>query len=120
MKTLSVRQPWAQLLINGAKTIETRTWKTSYRGRLGIHAGLQTDHLGPWYKFAHDVVLPLGALVGSVELVDCRPMTKADEDAALCDWREGLFAWVVAVPARRDAIPMKGRLGLWDLSDELE
>jgi predicted transcriptional regulator len=38
MKVLSLTQPWASLVVGGAKRWETRTWRTSYRGPLGIHA----------------------------------------------------------------------------------
>lgn len=39
MKALTIRQPWASLIALGVKTIETRSWSTSYRGPLAIHAG---------------------------------------------------------------------------------
>jgi hypothetical protein len=38
MKALTLTQPWATLVAIGAKTIETRSWPTSYRGPLAIHA----------------------------------------------------------------------------------
>ena len=38
MKTLTLTQPWATLVAIGAKRIETRSWKTEYRGPLAIHA----------------------------------------------------------------------------------
>lgn len=38
MKTLSIRQPFASLICRGIKTIENRSWKTAYRGKLLIHA----------------------------------------------------------------------------------
>lgn len=38
MKALSIKQPWASLIAQGIKDIENRTWKTSYRGRIYIHA----------------------------------------------------------------------------------
>ena len=38
MNCLSLVQPWATLLLSGAKRYETRCWSTSYRGLLGIHA----------------------------------------------------------------------------------
>ncbi len=44
MRTLTLTQPWATLVALGAKTIETRSWQTSYRGPLAIHAG---QGLGP-------------------------------------------------------------------------
>ena len=43
MKAITVRQPWAQLIVTGRKTIETRPRPTSYRGRVAIHAGKVTD-----------------------------------------------------------------------------
>ena len=44
MKVLTLTQPWATLVAIGAKHIETRSWATSYRGPLAIHAG---KGLGP-------------------------------------------------------------------------
>src|SRR5690625_200028 len=44
MKALSIRQPWAWLIVNGYKDIENRTWKTDYRGKLLIHASKTFDH----------------------------------------------------------------------------
>jgi hypothetical protein len=38
MKTLSIKQPWAGLIINGVKDIENRTWQTKYRGKILVHA----------------------------------------------------------------------------------
>ena len=38
MKVLSLTEPYATLIKNGIKTIETRSWKTNYRGKLYIHA----------------------------------------------------------------------------------
>lgn len=38
MKAISIRQPWAWLVATGQKDIENRTWATSFRGRILIHA----------------------------------------------------------------------------------
>ena len=43
IKVLSVRQPWAWLICAGFKDVENRSWKTSYQGRLYIHAGKSFD-----------------------------------------------------------------------------
>jgi len=43
MKALSIRQPWAWLIVNGHKNIENRTWSTSYRGAFYVHASLKLD-----------------------------------------------------------------------------
>jgi hypothetical protein len=44
MKVLSIRQPWAWLIVNGYKDIENRTWRTNIRGPVLIHAGKEPDH----------------------------------------------------------------------------
>jgi activating signal cointegrator 1 len=38
MKAITLTQPWATLVAIGAKRIETRSWSTSYRGKIAIHA----------------------------------------------------------------------------------
>ena len=72
MKILTIRQPWASLIVAGIKDVENRSWLTSYRGRLGIHAGsrVEQDALDA-YGHLLDGDLPRGALIGSVTLVDC-------------------------------------------------
>lgn len=111
---ISVRQPWASLLVSNSKTIETRTWATKRTGLVGIHAGLKIDHYGPLHRFPNASLLPIGAVIGTVELIECRPMRPADSEAALCEYREGLFAWITTNGNFFDKpIPMKGRLGFW-------
>lgn len=57
MKALTIRQPWASLIAHGVKTIETRSWRTHYRGPIAIHAGATADldtprelHPGPKFQ----------------------------------------------------------------------
>lgn len=83
MKTLTLTQPWAQLVANGSKKIETRSWSTKYRGPLAIHAAkgfpswarktcydrffveaLFDDYDGRWQS------LPTGAILATCELVE--------------------------------------------------
>jgi|ERR1700687_42153 len=45
MKMISIRQPWASLIVSGAKDVENRTWPTRYRGTVLIHASLRADHV---------------------------------------------------------------------------
>jgi|ERR1035437_3790402 hypothetical protein len=47
MKALTLYEPWASLISIGAKTIETRSWSTSYRGPLAIHAAKRKP--APWW-----------------------------------------------------------------------
>lgn len=85
MKTLSVKQPWAYLICSGIKDIENRTWKTTYRGRVLIHASAkQFDIRGLLSGSQQEYLIakipnkmPLqnnivnGSIIGSVEIVDC-------------------------------------------------
>lgn len=85
MKILTVKQPWASLIAHGIKNIENRTWKTPFRGRISIHAsqisvknkfGALNDNQKKLACNAgligiHFDELPLGAIIGSVEIIDC-------------------------------------------------
>ncbi len=66
MKALSMKQPVPELILQGKKTIELRTWNTKFRGKFYLHASL-----GEIKGFNIDTKnLPKGAIVGSAELVD--------------------------------------------------
>jgi len=43
MKALSLKQPYAELILQGKKKIELRTWNTKFRGEFYIHASLTAD-----------------------------------------------------------------------------
>ena len=104
IKGLSVRQPWATMIVDGRKSIETRKWRTKYRGEVAIHASARPRVGG----------LPVGGIVGVAELIDCRPMTAADEVAACCKVYPGAFSWVLADIRSVEFIPCKGMLGALD------
>lgn len=120
MKTISVRQPWANLIVWGLKTIEIRTWSTHYRGKLLIHASKTVDQLGAG-RFPMDRQ-DLGALVGVVELQDVKPFTAemwselADSHLDLGSYVPGLFAWFVSNPVPFEKpIPYGGMPGLFEV-----
>lgn len=124
MKALTVKQPWASLIVEGIKDIENRTWPTKFRGRILIHAGVTktsgsiTDYINHeqnwafrekfWYS-GLDFLEPLGAIIGSVEIVDCvqnHPSIWAEQ---------GKYNWVLANPIKfTQPIPAKGKLSLWE------
>ena len=118
VRCLSVRQPWAGLVVLGEKRIECRSWPTRYRGRILIHAGLRPaetsaalvdavpDHSEP-------ILQVRGAIIGYVDLIGCRPATPEDGAAALCRVPEGWFAWLLNRPVHlQEPFPCRGRLGL--------
>jgi hypothetical protein len=109
MKILTVRQPWASLIVAGIKDVENRSWRTTYRGRLGIHAAMRFDQDAlDAYGHLLDDDLPLGALVGSVTLTDCITDSRSE-------WAEpGQWHWILTDAKKRvRPKPMTERLGLW-------
>ena len=78
MKVLTIKQPFATLIIEGLKEYEFRTWKTKYRGELLIHAGKGVDKKA-MEKFKHlNLKYPSGCIIGKVTLTDC---IKIDDEA---------------------------------------
>src|SRR5262245_57921137 len=129
MKCLSLIQPWATLVILGVKRNDTRSWRTRYRGRVFIHASRQFPErfralcsVEPYRSvlrqgaFYHSADLPTGALIGTVELVDCLPADEAADclaDVGHC--RPEHWKWQLDRPiALPQPIPYRGRLGLFD------
>lgn len=147
MQGLTIHQPWAWLIANGYKTIETRNWPTDYRGKLAIHAGrtLASEDAEAFRSVGvpvpKDEDLILGAVVAVADLVDCRPLADTVEDARRAsaltlsadalrtfyarteEW-SGLahadtFAWefLRVLPVR--PTPWRGARGLWPVPFEL-
>jgi activating signal cointegrator 1 len=157
MKVLSLLQPWASLVVLGDKKIETRSWNTKYRGLLLVHASkkytggqksLAMDFnikYGAGLGFTED--LPLGQIIGSVNLIETFPtdkawsgtggigfsinskvevdkelrmmnITKAEE--AYGDYSPGRYGWLLSDPIEFTiGIPAKGSLGLWEYNGTL-
>jgi hypothetical protein len=132
MKALSLLQPWASLVVMGAKKIETRSWQTAYRGELLIHASsskkgsLLCDEQ-PFRKYISSFgQLPFGAIIGSVTLRDVVPVEMLHlpdttlalltlEEKAFGDYTKGRYAWRLENPVPFDPpLPIKGSLGLWN------
>ncbi len=113
VKVLSVRQPWAHLILSGQKPIENRTWTTRYRGPLYIHAGVNM-HAMPVteieVKFGIAIdrsALTLGAIIGRVTLVDVVTGSQSP-------WFDGPYGWVFEKPEIINPTPYRGQMGLFD------
>ena len=103
MKAISVRQPWANLIAAGEKTIEVRRWATRHRGPLLIVSSLRP------------AVEPAGTALAIVDLVECRPMTRADEPAAMSVREAGAVAWVLENVRAVEPVAVTGRPGLYNV-----
>lgn len=83
LPALSIRQPWAGLIIAGLKRIEVRTWPASLRGPLLIHASKIRDErpeAGQWVTPAAEAACQVtGGVIGLVELIDCLEYRSAAE-----------------------------------------
>jgi hypothetical protein len=142
MKALTLTQPWATLVAIGAKRIETRSFRVSYRGPLAIHAakgfpnGARAQCLFEPFVSAlrpHCATLgdiPRGVVLATCNLVDCLPMEAevclsgvfddypnldTPQERAFGNYSEGRWAWILEDVQRLDQpVPAKGALGLWE------
>lgn len=116
MKAISIKQPWASLIIEGIKDIENRSWYTHYRGRLYIHASKGYDRQGadlvsklyPEHEsIIKDASEIRGGIIGHVHLVDC--VTSHNSP-----WFHGEYGFVLTSFKEIPFYPIKGQLGLFD------
>jgi hypothetical protein len=139
MKALTVMQPWAQLLIQGATRYETRSWKTKHRGPLLIHAALtfsdaarEMCKMEPFRRLLAEggikdpSNLPRRAILGKITMEDCLDMDEAlfnhpdPHELELRGYRRGHWAWKVSAPRQlENSIPYRGALGVFEVPDEL-
>lgn len=78
MKTLTIKQPFATLIVEGLKEYEFRTWKTNYRGEILIHAGKGVDKKAMKKYEYLGLEYPKGCIIGKATITDC---IKIDDDA---------------------------------------
>lgn len=124
MKVLTIKQPWATLIMQGDKRFEFRSWQTKYRGDLLIHAGkgIDKEAMKRLAKYLPDEI-PLGKILGKVTLVDCIRMCpefkemllKENSDIYTKSSFSENFGWQVEnVQVFDEPIEAKGHLSLWE------
>ena len=131
MKTLSIRQPWASLIIKGFKDVENRSWRTSIRGEIAVHASaskteddwddaiitasmIQTITFSEAKEWLIKTIgdsdkLPRGVILGTVEIADCKR-----ERTSLWHFEENWGFYLQNPKELKKPIPAKGKLGFWD------
>ena len=132
MKVLSLTEPYATLIMNKKKLIETRSWKTNYRGELYIHASLtKMSKLTLNNRELQDLVenepLNFGNIICKCNLVDCVYMTadfiqkmkNENYQEYICgEYKEGRYAWILEdIEVLDKPIKVKGHLGIWNYND---
>ena len=141
MKALTISQPFAELIANGDKFVENRSWPTRYRGPLAIHAGK-----GKQYLSAKDLAdYDTGAIVAVGELAACFELAELERDLSYGgppksavhrrgilshgkwfsaqeivehEHTEGPWCWVLTNVKRVDPFPINGKQGLWNPPEE--
>lgn len=143
MKVISIIQPWATLIALGEKKIETRSWRTKYRGELAIHASKKIDRVAckmtPIVETLnkHGIVLfddlPIGQILATCSLDECYEVINDKGNSAILgygshivsgneyhfgDFSEGRFGWELSnIKILKEPIPAKGQLGLWNFKE---
>lgn len=130
MKALSVCQPWAHAILALGKNVENRSWPTSYRGPLLVHASktkalYDREDADDWREGLGVELpawsdLPKGAIVGAVDLIDC---VRADPGLPCfvpghgpSVWAQDQWLWVLARPRRLpEPIAYRGLMGLFEV-----
>lgn len=122
MMALSIRQPWAWLIIHAGKDIENRSWYTAHRGRILIHAakGMTVQEYGDavafmrgmnlHFKLPSFVSLERGGIIGEVDIVGCVTDSKSP-------WFVGPRGFVLKNPKPLPFVPCKGALGFFELPE---
>lgn len=124
-RAVSVRQRWADLIVRGVKPIENRTWATTWRGALAIHASQSRADLeaSGWKldrALVDDADLAFGAFVGAATLIGCSRREGLSPTLRRNLFAEGPICWVLAAPVKFPRpIPWPGKLGLWTVPIEL-
>lgn len=121
MKALSLKQPFAELIVGGKKTIELRKWNTNFRGEFFVHASLNTKK--EWLEKYGFKELPQGCIVGKARLVDVKKYKNKEELEADADkhcagkewWSEPTYGFILKNAQRLDSIPLKGKLNFFDV-----
>ena len=123
MKVITIKEPWASLIVQGFKKYEFRSWKTNYRGKILIHAGLSKEDTKIFKDYNLDI--SSGEIIGEAYITDC---IKVDDDfdkklkkidpLVYQNNHDGLYAFKLEnIVKYNKKIKVKGKLGLWNYND---
>ena len=132
MKVVSLLEPFASLIKEDVKKIETRSWKTNYRGEIYIHASkrkvsIKDDRTKRLAGYLKDQDFKYGCIIAKAKLVDCIYMDKEFLDKIESDtiekdcghYEEGRYAWILRdVEILGDPIYTNGQLGIWNYDEK--
>ena len=119
MKALSIKQPFAELILQGRKKIELRKWKTNFRGEFLIHAPKIPDKKA--MKAFGFTSLPCGCIVGKANLINVKKYNdkeehRKDKKFHLASDFWGNYGFILNDIKRVKETSYKGKLGFWDFN----
>lgn len=123
MKALTIKEPWASLIIEEYKKYEFRSWKTKYRGKILIHAGLNVEKDMMERFKDYDITIKPGYIIGEATLTDCilvdeefnKELRNIDSIVYGRSNHAQTYAWKLEnVIKYKEPILCKGKLGLWN------
>lgn len=123
MKALSLKQPYAELILQGKKKIELRKWNTNFRGEFFIHASKIPDEKS-MKKFGF-VNLSCGVIIGKAELVDVKKYKNEmefnkDKNKHLATKKWGRYGFILKNVKRIKSIPASGKLNFWEYKGKIK
>ncbi len=125
MRVITLKQPWATLVAMGIKNIEFRSWKTNYRGKILIHAGIGIDKQAMKKYEYLGFEYPSGCIVAETEIIDClylddelnKKIISQKNIAYGSKYRTG-YAWILSNTKKiNSSIKIKGQLGIWNINN---
>lgn len=131
MKVLSLIEPWGSLIKEKVKYIETRSWKTNYRGELYIHTSAKKiskkdERIQNLFNLLQDKNIKYGYIIAKCKLVDCiymdeefvNKIKKENPTEYMCgEYSVGRYAWILEDIKEIAPIQAKGHLGIWNYEE---
>lgn len=128
MKVLSIKEPYATLIKEKIKIIETRSWKTNYRGEIYIHASKTPTSKDIYQnkdllRICQNLNFNQGNIICKGNLVDCiyiteefiKNLQRTNPTELICGYyKVGRYAWVIEDVEAIKPIPALGKLGIWN------
>lgn len=127
MKALTIKEPWASLIINGYKEYEFRSWKTNYRGKILIHAGLSKDKNNIKRFKDYNLDYGQGEIIGEATITDCikvdekfiKDLQKQEPNVYKTSGFNEKYAFKLEnVKKYKKRIPCKGKLSIWNYEEK--
>lgn len=125
MKVITIKQPFASLIVENIKKYEFRTWKTNYRGKILIHAGKNADKNAMKKFEKYNLDYPTGCIIGIASITDCikvddnfRKILKSENDFVYSniiknkEWNG--YGFKLEKVSKIEPIKVRGKLSLWE------